>query len=454
MIKCPPSLSTKIFKMVNTHQLISRDLKHFWHPCSQMKDFETCPPLIIEKAQGSYLYTNKGPLIDAISSWWCKSLGHGHPAVIEAINAQLECFEHVITANTTHPALVELAEELAKITKKQHVFFASDGSSAVEIAMKLAIHANQIKGFTDKKQFIALKNGYHGETLGTMSVSDLGLYKAPYTSFGLTCHYIQNIPYISGKEDSLWHNCDSYWSTVEKELEAISDKVCAIIVEPLLQGAGGMLCYSPDFLKRLSSWAQSKNIYLIADEIMTGMGRTGKWLASNHAEVEPDLICLSKGLTSGSIPLSCVMIDNSVFDLFYADYTAGKSFLHSHTYSGNPLAVSAALATIRTMHQEKIIEQAKNLGEYMLSALTEVAKLSGKLSNIRGLGAIVAADLEDTGQNRIGNKVYQHALEHGALIRPIGNTLYWLPPLNTDYEVIGKLAEITLHSIKGAYVIP
>lgn len=454
MIKFRSSLSTKILKMVNTHQLISRDLKHFWHPCTQMKDFETCPPVVIERAQGSYLYTNKGPLIDAISSWWCKSLGHGHPAIIAAITEQLNRFEHVITANTTHPQLVELAEELAKITKKQHVFFASDGASAVEIAMKLAIHANQIKGFTDKNQFIALKNGYHGETLGTMSISDLGIYKAPYKSFGVTCHYIENIPYISGKKDSLWHNCDPYWSIVEKELEAISDKVCAIILEPLLQGAGGMLCYSPDFLKKISSWAKSKNIYLIADEIMTGMGRTGQWLASNHAEVEPDLICLSKGLTSGSIPLSCVMIDSSIFDLFYADYGSGKSFLHSHTYSGNPLAVSAALATIRVMHEERIIEQAQKLGDYMLTALTEVAQLSGKLSNVRGIGAVVAADLEDTGHQRIGNKIYQQALNHGALIRPIGNTFYWLPPLNTNHEVIGKLAEITLHSIKEAYVTP
>ncbi len=454
MIKSRSSLSTKILKMVNIQQLISRDLKHFWHPCTQMKDFETCPPLFIERAQGSYLYTNKGPLIDAISSWWCKSLGHGHPAVIAAITEQLNRFEHVIAANTTHPQLVELAEELAKITKKQHVFFASDGSSAVEIAMKLAIHANQIKGFTDRNQFIALKNGYHGETLGTMSISDLGIYKAPYKSFGVTCHYIENIPYISGKEDPLWHNCDPYWSVVEKELEAIGDKVCAIIVEPLLQGAGGMLCYSPDFLKKISSWAKSKNIYLITDEIMTGMGRTGQWLASNHAEVEPDLICLSKGLTSGSIPLSCVMIDRSIFDLFYADYASGKSFLHSHTYSGNPLAVSAALATLRVMHEERIIEQAQKLGECMFTALTEVAQLSGKLSNVRGIGAVVAADLEDTGHQRIGNKIYQHALNHGALIRPIGNTLYWLPPLNTNHEVIGKLAEITLHSIKEAYVTP
>lgn len=454
MIKFRLILSTKIFKMVNINQLISRDLKHFWHPCTQMKDFETCPPLFIEKAHGSYLYTNKGPLIDAISSWWCKSLGHGHPAVIAAIKDQLDQFEHVITANTTNPQLVALAEELAQITKKQHVFFASDGSSAVEIAMKLAIHANQIKGYTDKNQFIALQNGYHGETLGTMSISDLGLYKAPYRSFSLTCHYVEDIPYISGKEDLLWNNCDGYWSTVEKKLEAISNKVCAIVVEPLVQGAGGMLCYSPDFLKRLSSWAKSNNIYLIADEIMTGMGRTGKWLASHHADVEPDLICLSKGLTSGSIPLSCVMIDNSIFDLFYADYDSGKSFLHSHTYSGNALAVSAALATIRAMREEKIIEQAQNLGEYMFAALTEVAKLSGKLNNVRGIGAVVAADLEDREDHRIGNKVYQQALNHGALIRPIGKTLYWLPPLNTNHEVIGKLAEITLNSIKRAYVTP
>ncbi|QMT60391.1 adenosylmethionine--8-amino-7-oxononanoate transaminase [Legionella sp. PC997] len=454
MIKSQPILSTKILKMVNINQLISRDLKHFWHPCTQMKDFETCPPLFIEKAKGSYLYTNKGPLIDAISSWWCKSLGHGHPAIIAAIKDQMNRFEHVITANTTHPQLVELAEALTQITQKQHVFFASDGSSAVEIAMKLAIHANQIKGHTDRNQFIALKNGYHGETLGTMSISDLGLYKAPYSSFGLTCHYIENIPYISGKGDPLWHNCDNYWPIVEKKLEAISDKACAIIVEPLLQGAGGMLCYSPDFLKRLSSWAKSKDIYLIADEIMTGMGRTGKWLASDHADVEPDLICLSKGLTSGSIPLSCVMIDNSIFDLFYADYGSGKSFLHSHTYSGNPLAVSAALATIRVMQEEQIIEQAQKLGEYMFAALTEVAQLSGKLSNVRGIGAVVAADLEGTEHDRIGNSVYQQALNHGALIRPIGKTLYWLPPLNTKHEVIGKLAEITLHSIKGAYLTP
>ncbi|KTD15679.1 adenosylmethionine-8-amino-7-oxononanoate aminotransferase [Legionella gratiana] len=440
--------------MVNTQQLITRDLKHVWHPCAQMKDFEICPPIVIEKAKGSYLYTNKGPLIDAISSWWCKSLGHAHPKVMTAITDQLNRFEHVIAANTTHPLLVELAEELANITQKQHVFFASDGASAVEIAMKLAIHANLIKGFANKNQFIALKNGYHGETLGTMSISDLGLYKAPYTSFNLKCHFIDNIPYVSGKADPLWTNCETHWSSIEKQLETMDDNVCALIVEPIIQGAGGMLSYSQDFLKKIALWAKSRGIYLITDEIMTGIGRTGEWLAANHAGIGADIICLSKGLTSGSIPLSCVMIDHSIFELFYADYASGKSFLHSHTYSGNPLAVSAALATIKAMHEEKIITHVRNLGEYMLTTLTEVAQLSGKLKNIRGIGAVVAAELEDSLDHRVGNKIYQHALNYGALIRPIGNTLYWLPPLNTSHEIVGKLAEITLKSIKGAYAIP
>lgn len=436
--------------MLSIEQLIAKDLKHIWHPCSQMKDFETCPPLVIEKAEGCYLYTNKGPLIDSISSWWCKSLGHGHPAIISAIEEQLNRFEHIIGANTTYPALVELGEELSQITGKQHVFFASDGATAVEIAMKLAIHATQIKGFKEKNQFVALKNGYHGESLGTMSVSDLGLYKAPYQSFGVTCHFIETIPYLNTKKDSLWENCADYWNTTEAQLNQIKESLCAIILEPIIQGAGGMLCYSADFLKKLSHWAKTNGIYLIADEIMTGIGRTGTWLACEHAEIKADLICLSKGLTSGALPLSCVMIDNAVYDLFYGE-PIGNSFLHSNTYSGNPLAVTAALATIKTIRNEQLIQQAEKLGAFMFDCMSEIGDITGKLSNIRGIGAVIAADLESVNTVNIGNKVYQQALEQGALIRPMGNTVYWLPPLNTDKEIIGKLAEITLNSIKAAY---
>lgn len=438
--------------MVNTNELISKDLRHVWHPCAQMKDFEQFPPISVERAQGSFLYTNHGPLIDAISSWWCKSLGHGHPAVMNAIVQQMQRFEHVIGANTTHPVLVELAEHLAQITNKQHVFFASDGASAVEIAMKLCMHATQIKGHNNKKQFVALKNGYHGETLGTMAVSDLGLYKAPYEGFGPVCHFIEPA-YVNHTNHLLWTDCESHWQTIEAQLEAVKEQVCAVIVEPIIQGAGGMLCYSANFLTRLANWAKKNHIYLIADEIMTGWGRTGTWLASEHANIDPDLICLSKGLTSGSIPFSCVMIDHDIFDLFYNDYETGNSFLHSHTYSGNPLAVSAALATIQTMQQEETIARAHQLGSIMHSLMQEVAALSGKLTKVRGIGAVVAATLVDEGNNRIGNHIYYHALKLGALIRPMGNTLYWLPPLNTDEKTIEQLAEITLNSIKLAYAV-
>lgn len=438
--------------MVNTTELIKRDLQHIWHPCTQMKDFEYYPPLVINKAKGSYLYTNKGPIIDAMASWWCKSLGHGHPAVISAIQNQLNHFEHVIAANTTHPNLVELGEKLASITKKQQLFFACDGSSAVEIAMKLAIHANQIKGKNERNGFVALENSYHGETLGTLSVSDLGLYKKPYEEFGVRCHFIKSVPYVSEQTDPLWFDANQYWLDTFAMLEKIKTKVCAIIVEPLIQGANGMRCYSADFLKKLASWAKNNDIYLIADEIMTGLCRTGEWLASYHADVEADIICLSKGLTSGTLPLSCVLIDKMIYDLFYDDYEHGKSFLHSHTYSGNALAVSAALATIKTMEEENIKEQVARLGQFMRQQFDQIASISGKLRNVRSLGAMVAADLIPNGHPRLGNELYKAAIERGALLRPLGNTLYWLPPLNTSHQTIENLAEITLNSIRAIYI--
>ena len=453
MIKSADLLSTKNYKMVNHKQLIQEDLKHIWHPCTQMKDFEQCPPLVVDHALGSYLYTDRGPIIDAISSWWCKSLGHGYPPVIAAITKQLSLFEHVISADTTHPSLVSLGASLSKISGLQHIFFASDGASAVEIAMKLALQATQIKGNLSKNQFIALKNSYHGETMATLSVSDLGIYKKPFAKFGLPCHFLQHIPYVSDQDDPLWNDCAQQWALAEIELNTIKDNACALIVEPIVQGAGGMQCYSADFLRRLADWAKANNIYLIADEIMTGIGRTGKWLACEHAGITPDMICLSKGLTSGTLPLSCVLIDSPIYDLFYHDYKDGNSFLHSHTYSGNPLAVSAALATLVAMESENINQRAVALGSCMKHNFKEVAMQSGKISNVRSIGAIVAGDLEGSMDQRIGYQVHQEALRRGALLRPMGNTLYWLPPLNTDFATIEQLAEITLNAVNAVYSV-
>lgn len=434
--------------MINS--LIQRDLNHVWHPASQMKDFEQCPPLLIHDAEGSYLHTDRGPLIDAISSWWCKSLGHKHPSIVKAIENQLRRFEHTIGANTTFPQLVELSETLAQLSGKQHVFFASDGACAVEISMKLALQAQQIKGQSHRNQFISLKNSYHGETLGALSVSDLGLYKKPFNVLELQCHFLENIPYVSDITDPVWQNCEEHWPQTLHQLNAVKDKVCALLVEPIVQGAGGMRCYSADFLKRLAQWCKEQDIYLIADEIMTGLGRTGHWLACQHANVDASMICLSKGLTSGAIPLSAVLIDHSIYSLFYDDFAKGKTFMHSHTYSNHALAVSAALAAVRTMQSLNIPQQAEHLGEKMRQYFTEITNQTGKLSHVRSVGAWVAADLVAY-KPRMGFLLYQEALTQGALIRPMGNTLYWLPPLTTDEQTIGKLAEITLNSIEAVY---
>lgn len=434
-----------------TSEIIRKDLSHIWHPCAQMKDFETFPPLVINQAQGCYLYTDQGILIDGISSWWCKSLGHGHPAIVAAISQQLQRFEQVIAANTTHPLLAEFGEKIAQISGKQHVFFASDGSCAVEIAMKLAIHSKQLQGQSQRKEFIALNNGYHGETLGALSVSDLGLYKAPYQGLGVHCHFLRDLPYIDNCQNPWWQDCSSHWPGILAQLEAVKLNVCAILIEPLVQGAGGMLCYSADFLKRLASWAKQNQILLIADEIMTGMGRLGHWLASHWAGIEPDLICLSKGLSGGALPLSCVLLDHDLYNLFYDDYKQDKSFLHSHTHSANALAVSAALAAIDVMETEGINQQAQILGDMMYKSLQEIAHISGKLKNVRSLGALVAADMIPIKGERISNLLYQEAVRQGALLRPIGNTLYWLPPLISDDKIIRQLAEITLNCLYKVY---
>lgn len=438
--------------MVNDSHIIQTDLKHIWHPCAQMKDFEQCPPLVIHRAKGSYLYTDKGEIIDALSSWWCKSLGHGHPAILAAMKQQLDAFEHVIAANTTHPLLAELGEKLANITNKPHVFFASDGACAVEIALKMALHACQIKGQAHRSEIISLTNSYHGETFATLSVSDIGIYKKPYEGYGLTCHFIQPTPEITDTSDPLWQNADTNWPATLAKLEGIKANVCALIVEPIIQGSGGMRCYSADFLNKLANWAKKNNIYLIADEIMTGIGRTGKWLASEHAAIEPDLICLSKGLTAGCMPFSCVLIDESIYQLFYGDYAEGNSFLHSHTHSGNALAVSAALATLKVIESENMNQQAVELGHVMHQYFQQIATASGKLTNIRCIGAMVAGDLVTSDDClRPSFRFYQEALKRGALLRPLGNTLYWMPPLNTDVNTIDKLADITLNSLYALY---
>lgn len=441
--------------MENT--LLERDLNHIWHPCTQMKDFETHPPLIIKRAEGSYLELNDGrKIIDAISSWWCKSLGHGHPALKAALRHQLDCFEHVIFANTTSEQAVELSEKLSRLTPHLNkVFYACDGASAVEIALKMSLHARQIQGQTHKKHFMALENSYHGETALALSVSDSGVFRRPYESVLSPAFFLKNIPYVSGRNDPLWANCETVWPAIEAQLAPHQHHLTALILEPIVQGSAGMKVYSPDFLRRLRAWTQQNDIHLIADEIMTGLGRTGLPLACDHASIEPDFLCLGKGLTAGFLPLSACLTKESIYGLFYDDYSTGKAFLHSHTHSGNALCLSVALATLNTLEAEKIYTSLPHLEQQLLGHMHELEKKTHCLENIRGLGALVAADLMNP-QNtpRLGYRLLQEAEKRGALLRPIGNTLYWLPPFNISQETLQELHDITHQALMALYAQP
>lgn len=426
--------------------LIDRSLRHIWHPCSQMKDYEQFKPLLVQSAKGSYIELADGrKIIDAISSWWCKSLGHNHPRLQQALLKQMHQFEHVIFANTTNETIIVLSEKLAGLTHSlKKVFYAGDGSSAVEIAMKMSLHARQIKGETKKTKFIALQNGYHGETLGALSVSDLGLYKKPYDAVTLDVFFLSPIPYVLTTQDPLWQDAEIVWQQAKSKLEKQVETTTAIIVEPIVQGAAGMKIYSQDFLKKLRKWCYENNIHFIADEIMTGLGRTGKMLACQHAGIEPDFICLSKGLTSGWMPFSAVLTTQEMYQTFYDDYAEGKAFLHSHTYSGHALAAIVAIEVLTIIEELQLCNWAQTLGSAMFHAMNEIADETKKLQQVRQLGAIVAADLKPSSKmERQGFYVQKKAAELGALLRPLGDTIYWLPPLNTDLATIENLKNIT-----------
>jgi len=417
-----------------------------------MKDYESFPPLEIVCAEGSYLYTaDNKRIIDAISSWWCKSLGHAHPRIRDAVKEQIGRFEHVILANTVNDIIISLSERLANLLPgKWHIFYGGDGSTAVEIALKMTSHAMLIRGETQRTRFMALENGYHGETALTLAVSDLGIYKEPYRALIHPQPMLKGIPYCSSTDDPLFTDCGATWLALEAQLEQEKNTLCALIVEPVVQGAGGMLIYSADLLRRLREWTVKNHIYLIADEIMTGFYRTGTLLACNHAGIAPDLVCLSKGLTAGWAAMSAVVLSDELYDMFYADYGSGRDFLHSNTYAGNALAAAAALAAQKVYEEEDIAGRVAASSPMLLRLMKETAEETGSLTNVRGIGMIAAADIrpEFAEVPRAGFRVYRRAVELGALLRPLGDTIYWLPPLNVSLETLRELKEITAQALR------
>ena len=437
--------------------LVNRDLQHLWHPCSQMKDYEAFPPVEIKGAKGSIIQTGDGELIDIISSWWCKSLGHGHPAIIDAVKKQIDKFEHVILANTTHELIVELCERIIKLCPGYHkVFFCDSGSDAVEVAMKMALQYQLQTGNPVKNKFISLENGYHGETILTLAAGDCGLYGRPFESIMPDIPKIKKIPYIESYENwpggTLGSDC---WKEIQNQLDQNKDSLAGIVIEPVLQGAGGMLLYNPDLIKKLSDWCSANNILLIADEILTGMGRLGYARACEMAGVLPDISVFSKGLTSGFSPLACAVTSDKIYDVFYDDYETGKAFMHSNTYCGNAVGVAAANATLKIYEQEKVFERVRNSSSFLVNCFEAMARETGMLKNIRNQGFVVAADLQMPGgeaidsAKRVGYAVYREAVKRGLLMRPLGNTVYFLPPLNITEDLLGQATDIAIDSIKA-----
>lgn len=436
--------------MNNLSEVQSKSQSVLWHPCSQMKDYETFTPVNVVAAKGSvWTLANGQKIIDAVASWWCKNLGHGHPRLTRALITQAKQFEHVILANTTNELITELSTRL--LTLNPHlgkVFYASEGSSAIEIALKMSVHARQIRGQPNKHKIMALTNGYHGETLFALAVSDLGQYCEPYRELAPKVAYIENIPYVASSYDPLWHNCSEENALIFTELERQHEQLNAIIVEPIVQAAGGMKIYSQDFLRRLGQWCQRHDVYLIVDEIMTGFCRTGKHFAYQHADIKPDFVCVGKGLTAGYLPMSAVLLTDHIYDIFYQDYRLGQSFLHSHTFSGNALAAAVALEHLAVIEEEDLLEQVARLENSLRVAMTTVKERTQKLKNLRYIGGIVAADIIVPDQSaRAGYAVFQRAVELGAYLRPLGNTLYWVPPLNISRQHINKLRDITIKAI-------
>ncbi|MFL5307271.1 MAG: adenosylmethionine--8-amino-7-oxononanoate transaminase [Polyangia bacterium] len=464
--------------------LARRDLDVFWHPCSQMRDYRAFPPLAIAGAEGTRLRLDDGrELFDAISSWWCKALGHRHPRLMAALRAQTEAFEHVITANTTSAPLVRLCERLLAVANGLpaaawgpgapagrapghygKVFLADNGSTAVEIAMKMALQAQAQRGAPGRTQFAAFENAYHGETAATLSVGDLDLYGAPYRPLCFPVHRVRGLPYRSGPDDPAWLDAGDAWPAIARALDAVADTLAGVVYEPILQAAGGMQLYSPDLLRRLRAWADARGVFLIADEIAAGMGRVGAMLASHLVpgalpDALPDFTVVSKGLTAGVLPLSAVVTTDAIYALFDAEYGEGRAFLHSNTFTGNALAVAVANAVLDVFADDDILGRVAALSGRLRTSLAELAARRPYLRNLRACGMMGAVDIREADgsardpRRRTGYAVYQEAVRRGALLRPLGDTMYLFPPLTTTPAeldaIVGILAD-SLDAVVGA----
>ena len=411
---------------MQNNDLLKRSLHAVWHPCTQMKSHENLPLIPIQTGEGAWLYDFDGKrYLDAVSSWWVNLFGHNNPRIKAAIKLQLDKLEHVMLAGFTHEPVVQLSERLSALTGLGHCFYASDGASATEIALKMSFHYWRNLGYDKKNQFISLQNSYHGETLGALSVTDVALFKDTYAP--LLRQSVQ-MPSPDWRLAEAGESAEAYAlrcaAVLESYLAQHHGATAAFIIEPLVQGAAGMAMYDAIYLKRAREICDRYQVHLIADEIAVGFGRTGTFFACEQAAIKPDFMCLSKGITGGYLPLSVVLTTDQVYQAFYDDSVA-RGFLHSHSYTGNALACSAALATLDIFEQDDVLHGNQVKTAYMNAKMQVLTDLPIKY--LRNTGMIWAFDVQ-TGDTNFPRQFYQAALQEGLLLRPIGNTVYFMPP--------------------------
>ena len=449
----------------------ARDLAVLWHPCTQMREHpDTLPLLAVARGEGAWLIGHDGSrTLDAISSWWTNIHGHSEPRIAEAIARQARTLEHVILAGVSHAPAVELAERLLAIAPRQagraplsKVFYADNGSAGVEVALKMAFHWFRNQGERDgsesrRTKFVALENGYHGETIGALSVGDIPLYRRIYAPLLLECLFAPSPDaYPAPDGCSAQTHAEAAANALGHLFDQHPGEVCALILEPRVQCAGGMRMHHPAYLRRVRALCDAHGVLLIADEIAVGFGRTGPMFASEDSGVMPDLLCLSKGLTGGALPLSAVLATQDIYDGFLDD-SRERAFLHSHSYTGNPLACAAALASLDIFASDDVLARNRDTSAKMRRLAADIGQ-HRHVADARQAGMIVAFELTRDGDRRtpfdaalrIGLRAYRAALARGVLLRPLGDVLYWMPPYCIDDAQLQLLAETTLASIEEA----
>ena len=423
---------------------VKRSLASVWHPCTQMQHHETVPLIPVSHGRGAWLVDMDGKrYLDAISSWWVNLFGHANPRINAALRDQLDTLEHAMLAGFTHEPVIRLSEKLSELTGGVlgHCFYASDGASAVEIALKMSFHAWRNLGKDAKREFVCLKGSYHGETVGALAVTDVPLFRDAYGPMLQSAHVIAS---PDARKAEAGETAADVAKRAAQELQTLLEEraghIAAVIVEPLVQCAAGMQMYDPEYLRLVRALCDQHGVHMIADEIAVGCGRTGSFFACEQAGIWPDFVCLSKGISGGYLPLSLVMTKNEIYQAFY-DADVRRGFLHSHSYTGNALACRAALATLAIFEEDQVIERNRTKALRMTEALAPLAQ-HARVRNFRHQGMIWAfdADVQGDAAATFSRRFFTLGLQHELLLRPIGTTVYLMPPYILDDAEIALLA--------------